>query len=126
MGPRVGAIESMNISDRSKNFELLVGSIFFGLCLAEVALVGIGRYAELTRPKVGGSNRIWERRPLSSEWARHPELGHEIKISFNKFGARAEGPHENQLRKVNVGVFGDSFTENRGMDQRFTLTSLLI
>jgi len=105
-------------------FLLAIFSIFIGLLLAEGIMRIDGRYSDIANTEIGGDLKIWSRSPNSIEYKNHPDLGKKISINFDEFGSRKSkfNPSPN---KAIYGFFGDSFTENRRIENPYTFSELL-
>jgi len=114
---------------------LLINCLVFLLCLicvaigAEIFLRVNGRYADLVSENLVRSRAIWDRPANKTQKFKHPDLGYNVKIVFNDFQSRNhKGINLKDVEKFKgniIGVFGDSFAENRRMNDEFTFTSLL-
>lgn len=97
--------------------------------IAELLLRSDGRYADLVEENLIYSRAIWDRPKNDTQYRSHPDLEYDIEIIFNDFGIRN---HKGVTKKTVlefdgklVGVFGDSMTENRRIEDRFSFTSIL-
>ena len=100
-----------------------------GAIIAEGYLRADGRYADLVDENLVASRAIWDRPVNARQYRKHPDLGYDIEIVFNDFGIRNHrGVSKQSVTEFDgqlIGVFGDSMTENRRIDDRFTFTSIL-
>ena len=111
------------------NFLFLAIFLALGSIAAEIFLRFDGRYSDLTKENLTNSRAIWDRPSNVTQYQKHPDLDYEVKIVFNDFQVRNHhgisvedaGDYQGKL----VGVFGDSFTENRRINDEFTFTTLL-
>ncbi len=111
------------------NLLLLATAGMFSSIAAEIFLRIDGRYADLANENLIRSRAIWDRPANDTQYRKHPDLDYEVEIVFNDFNIRNH--HGVTLKDVEafqgnlIGVFGDSMTENRRIDDEFTFTSLL-
>ena len=108
-----------------KNSTLIVFSVAVSLVIAEVALRMEGRYHGLASQVLVPSPAIWDRPANRIEFHRHPELRVLIEIRFDRDGVRNHYEFSTRDKRNIVGFFGDSFTENRDIEDRFSFTSIL-
>lgn len=107
---------------------LAIAGIFFSV-VAEVFLRIDGRYADLVSENLVRSRAIWDRPANDTQYRKHPDLDYDVEIVFNDFSIRNH--HGVTVTDVEafqgnlIGVFGDSMTENRRIDDEFTFTSIL-
>ncbi len=107
---------------------LLIASLFFS-AVAEIFLRVDGRYSDVVNEDLIRSRAIWDRPANDVQHRKHPDLDYEVEIVFNELGIRNH--HGVTLADIQeydggiIGVFGDSMTENRRIDDEFTFTSLL-
>ena len=113
----------------TKNLALVTVSILIAVFASELILRSMGRYTDVANIEIGGSNKIWDRPPNHTYYERHPDVvpfgERTVQVSHNAFGARVSSESDNRLGSFNIGVFGDSFTENRGMKNEFTFVSVI-
>ncbi len=109
----------------AKNFALVVASILVSLALFEIVLVLTGTYKELASQDLRLSPAIWERPRNAVERHRHPDLKVPIEIVYDDDGVRNHDRVSTSAKRNIVGFFGDSFTENRRIENRFTFVRLL-
>ena len=108
-----------------RNLSLVFASCFLGVLTAEGFLRICGRYNGIAGIEIGGTNKIWERTPLSEIISRHPDTNDRLIRSFNSFGAKVANKKDNKIGEFNVGVFGDSFTENSRLENSFSFVHFL-
>lgn len=107
---------------------LVIASILFSI-VGEIVLRIDGRYADLVSENLIPTRAIWDRPANDTQYRKHPDLDYEVEIVFNELGIRNH--HDVTLKDVDnfqgelIGVFGDSMTENRRIDDEFTFTSIL-
>lgn len=107
-----------------KNLSLVFCSILIGLTIFEFSLRIHGRYTSQVSQSVGGVDTIWTRSANSEEFSVHPSLGKKLTLKYDQYGSRVTEPVRD-LKSTVVGLFGDSFTENRYIENKFTLTTIL-
>ena len=85
-----------------------------------------GRYNDQVNLRIDevNTNKVWTRASNSKETRKHPDLDHDIDIIFDQIGAR-KSDFVKENKKSIAGVFGDSFTENRRIDNEFSFTEIL-
>ena len=111
-----------------RNLGLLLVSCLAGLLLCEASLrLFYPKYAPLAEARARfDTMRIWARIPNDRASHLHPDTGSMHTLHHNNLALRQ---HRNfspaDLTAVNVGVFGDSFVENRGIDAPYSLTEPL-
>ena len=112
--------------DFFKSTFIVVVSSLLSLFAAEGLLRLDGRYQVQASAagSVTNSNKIWTRGENTSYASKHPDLGYKIEVQFDKFGSR-ESKYSSRESEFNVGVFGDSFVENRRILNEFTFTEML-
>jgi hypothetical protein len=104
---------------------LVFFSIALSLVVAEVVLWIDGRYHDLASHRLIISKAIWEPPANRIEVRKHPDLSRFIEIHFDNEGVRNHSESSTRDKRNIIGFFGDSFTENRRVDDRFSLTSIL-
>jgi len=111
------------------NFLFLGIFLAAGIAVTEIFLRYDGRYDDLVNENLVRTRAIWDRPRNVTQYRKHPDLDFEVEIRFNDFRIRNHQgitlhDVENYQGKL-IGVFGDSMTENRRIDDKFTFTSLL-
>ncbi|MGI9286195.1 MAG: hypothetical protein ACR2P1_12475 [Pseudomonadales bacterium] len=100
-----------------------------GAAASEIYLRFDGRYADLVNENLIRSRAIWDRPANATQYRKHPDLDFDVEIIFNDFNIRNhQGVSLQDVQEYKgklIGVFGDSMTENRRVDDRYTFTSLL-
>jgi hypothetical protein len=108
-----------------KNSALIIFSIALCLGFVEVSLRMDGRYHNLADQILQPSPAIWEA-PANGVWfSKHPDLHVPIKLRFDRDGVRNHSELSTSEKQKIIGFFGDSFTENSQIEDRFTFTSIL-
>ena len=112
-----------------RNLCLLLGSCAVGLLLCEGSLrLFYPKYEPLAKARYRfDMMRLWARNPNDRAKHSHPDTGSWHVLHHNNLALRQ---HRNfgaadLAFATNVGVFGDSFIENRGMDAPYSLTEPL-
>lgn len=109
-----------------KNSLLFVISLIIGLLIAEGFFAVAGRYNDLVSGGLQASNSTIWTRPLSIQQQHtHPDLNYTVDISFDAFGVRNHSGVRITEFKRPVGLFGDSFTENRRIEDAYAISSQL-
>jgi hypothetical protein len=104
---------------------LILLSIVLALGAAEGALALLGRYDDAVARTLVPADTIWERPPDTVQFQKHPDLDYNVRVVFDHQGVRNEGPVQTAEKKHILGFFGDSFTENRRVDDELSFTSIL-
>lgn len=111
------------------NLLLLTIFLMFGAVVGEVYLRYDGRYADLVNANLIRSRAIWDRPANVTQYRKHPDLDINVEIIFNDFNIRNhQGISLQDVEEYQgnlIGVFGDSMTENRRVEDKYTFTSLL-
>ena len=109
------------------NLSLVLGSVIVGLALLEVYLNITGRYDSLVNgSSVANGTTIWSTALNKTVYKDHPDLGYPVKEVLDNYGARNEGARYVPGKNGSViGIFGDSFTENRNVEEQYTFVDLL-
>ena len=112
-----------------RNLCVLLVACLVGLFLCEGSLrLFYPKYAPLAEARTRFDTlRIWARIPNDRAEHPHPDTGSVHALHHNNLGLRQ---HRNftaadLATAINVGVFGDSFVENVGMDAPYSLTEPL-
>jgi len=108
-----------------KNLLLVIGSVLFSLAAFELFLFATGTYQELASQQLEPSPAIWERPRNAIEQHRHPDLKIPIEIVYDDDGVRNHDRKTTAEKRDIVGFFGDSFTENRRVENRFGFVRIL-
>ena len=108
-----------------KNLGLVIGAVVLSLAAVEAGLWAAGSYDELASQRLRPSPAIWERPRNAIEAHRHPDLKRPIEVVYDDDGVRNHGPVATSGKSRIIGFFGDSFTENRRVEDRFSFTSIL-
>ena len=109
----------------SQNLALTIFAVIFSLVGAEIALRLDGRYHDLASRELIPSPAIWEPIANQIEYVKHPDLGVPLEIRYDKDGVRNHSEPSTSEKRNIVGFFGDSFTENRRVENRYSFTSIL-
>ena len=112
-----------------KNSCLLLVSCAIGLSLCEVSLrLFYPRYQDLAEAQFEkDALRIWARIPNLRDSSAHPDTRLSHSLLYNNFGLRQHRDFREAdlAAAVNIGFFGDSFTENTGMAAPYSFTEPL-
>ena len=108
-----------------KNLALIVFTAAASLVIAEVALRMEGRYHDLASQVLVPSLAIWDRPANQIDFGRHPDLTVPIEVRFDRDGVRNHSEPSTRDKQNIIGFFGDSFIENRRIEDRFSFTSIL-
>ncbi len=112
----------MRIAANSITF---LAAIFMSLVGIETYLFVFGWYDDLISNRPAPSEALWERSPNTIEHRKHPDLDTQIEIIFDADGIRNHNEATTSDRQEILAFFGDSFTENRAVLDKYTFTSLL-
>ena len=107
-----------------KNISTILISIVIALLIFEALLQVVGRYTSQASQTIGGKPTIWSRSANSQESGFHPDLSKKITILFDQYGSRVT-EKVTKLEANTVAFFGDSFTENRRIENRYTFSQIL-
>lgn len=111
------------------NLLVFIISMLLATVAAEIYLRADGRYADLVNENLVPSRAIWDRPANTIQHRKHSDLGYKVEIKFNEFQIRNHhGLTLNDVEEYQgklIAAFGDSFTENRRIEDRFTFTTLL-
>lgn len=113
------------IKNGIKNLALVLLSILAAVLVAEAALWMTGSYSDLATASLKPSNTVWTRPARMRDTVRHPDLDHRVLNVFDAAGVRNHSGKLLQEFTHIIGFFGDSYTENRRLEDRYTVTSLL-
>ena len=119
---RSGVLHVKNIL---KNSALMLIATILSLGVAEGALRMEGRYHDLASQVLIPSRAIWERPTNWIQFGPHPDMGIPIEIRWDRDGTRNHSESSTRDKRNIIGFFGDSFVENRGVEDRFSFTSVL-
>lgn len=109
-----------------KNLILLFFSTFLVLLFFEFILELNGKYINLKNSKLVSSYSIYSRPLNSFQKYKHPDLDYIIKNYFDSDGVKNYFNDTITSKKKNiVGIFGDSFSENIGVDPDFEFSNIL-
>jgi hypothetical protein len=108
-----------------QNATLVVLGSVAGLLIVEAILVFDGRYQSLVTQKLVPAAALWERPTDTIEQQNHPDLKISDEIKFDSDGVRNHSAVRTSQKRNIIGFFGDSFTENRRLQDRFAFTTLL-
>jgi hypothetical protein len=111
----------------AQNTIVMTLSIALGLFLMEVILRIDGRYHDLaSQPRdLVYSPAIWERPVDMVAFKKHPDVNALIEIRTDSDGVRNHSEIPTDRKRNIIGFFGDSFVENRRIEDRFSFTSIL-
>lgn len=111
------------------NLCLLLVSCVVGLSLCEVSLrLFYPKYLHLAEAQFHHhATRIWARIPNSRDWMSHPDTGVPHSLYHNNLALRQhrDFSEADLAAATNVGVFGDSYTENIGLAAPYSFTEPL-
>jgi hypothetical protein len=109
-----------------KNLILLFFSIFLIFFIFEFILELNGKYKNLKSSKLISSYSIYSRPFNSFQKYKHFDLDYIIKNYFDLDGVKNYPNDTITSKKKNiVGIFGDSFSENIGVDLDFEFSNIL-
>ncbi|WP_440643265.1 hypothetical protein [Candidatus Pelagibacter sp. HIMB123] len=108
-----------------KNLILLASSILIIIFLLEFYLKFFGKYQNLTKHNLSPSEAIYERSHSSNHNYKHPDINYIIQNYYDVDGVKNFEKTPTSSKKKIVGMFGDSFTENIGVDKEFEYSNIL-
>ena len=103
----------------------LLLSVLVSLALAEGILAVLGKYDDLVNHQLVPSNALWEPWADTIDTFDHPDLTTGIVNKFDSDGVRNSDPITTSRKSNIIGIFGDSFTHNRQVNEDWTFTSIL-
>ena len=122
-------VDGASIRRTAVNLLLLLVSCAAGLALCELSLrLFYPTYRDLAEAQLHfHARRIWAHTPNSRDRASHPDTRVTHSLHHNNLALRQ---HRNfsaadLAAATNIGVFGDSFTENRGLPVHYSFTEPL-
>ena len=111
------------------NLCLVFVSCVVGLALCEVSLrLFYPKYRHLADARFRSDTvRIWARTPNARGWSSHPDTGLSHSLHHNNLALRQHRDFSatDLAAAINVGFFGDSFTENEGIAAQHSFTEPL-
>ena len=107
------------------NILLFLFSFIFILLLIEVILRFSGVYKDLTKTKLQPSISVFERPENTKIDFFHPDLKNYHSIYYDHDGVKNHNGKFTKDKKKIIGFFGDSFTENVGVKQKYDLVNIL-
>ena len=108
-----------------KNLFLLFFSILIPFIFLELILFYFGKYQNLTKHNLSPSEAIYERSHSSIHYYKHPDLNYIIKNYYDQDGVKNNQKKITSEKKNIIGFFGDSFTENVGVNKDFEYSNIL-
>ena len=122
-------VNGASIRSTAVNLCLVLVSCAVGLALCEVSLrLFYPRYRHLAEAQSrSDAMRIWARTPHSREWRNHPDTDVPHSFNHNNLALRQHRDfNEADLASAtNIGVFGDSFTQNTNIPVQYSFTEPL-
>jgi len=106
---------------KTKNFLLLLLSIFLTLILLEIFLIFSKSYNHVVTNNLIRSNTIWTNQENSQIFYMHPDLNYPVQNNYRKFGVKANFKIDKDFSYW--GFFGDSMTDNRRIDYEYNFSS---
>jgi len=100
-------------------------SLLAAVAIVEAGLAINGRFNYLVASMAADADAIWALPTGTRLSVPHPDLKVTIEERLDDQGVRNHAPVPTARKSNIIGVFGDSFTENRYLDDQFTLTTLL-
>jgi hypothetical protein len=122
---QAAAISIIRMNNILKNSALMLVAIILSLGVAEGALRMEGRYRDLASQMLIPSPAIYDRPANQIEFDVHPDLNVVTEIRFDRDGVRNHSEPSTRDKRNIIGFFGDSFVENRRIEDSFSFTSLL-
>lgn len=109
----------------NSRFAAVLLSLLAAVAIVEAALAINGRFNYLVASMAADADAIWALPTGTRLSVPHPDLKVMIEERLDEQGVRNHGPVPTARKSNIIGVFGDSFTENRYLDDQFTVTTLL-
>ena len=110
---------------RSKNLLLFLSTTIFILILLELTLIIIGNYSKLTKTNLKPAISVFERPQDEILEFKHPDLNTKHYFYYDQNGVKNTNKVTTSNKKNIIGFFGDSFTENVGVQEKFDLVNIL-
>ncbi len=108
-----------------KNFFLLLISILIPFIILEIALIFFGKFQNLTNQNLIPSETLYERSVSSSLYYKHPDLDYTIQSNYDRDGVKNNKTVSTSEKKNIIAFFGDSMTENVGVNTKFEFSNIL-
>ena len=108
-----------------KNFFLIFSSITFILILLELVLMISKTYSQLTKTNLKPALSVFERPKNATLEFEHPDLNTKHYFYYDQDGAKNSRKIRTKNKKNIIAFFGDSFTENVGVSEKFELVNIL-
>ena len=122
-------VKGATIRRTAVNIGLLLTSCLVGLSLCEASLrLFYPKYRHLAEAQFrSDAMRIWARTPHSRNWRNHPDTDVPHSFNHNNLALRQHRDfNEADLASAtNIGVFGDSFTQNANIPVQYSFTEPL-
>ena len=108
-----------------KNFFLLLFSILIPFIFLEIALIFFDKFPNLTNQNLIPSKALYERSISSVHYYKHPDIDYIIQNKYDRDGVKNNKTQTTSEKKNIIAFFGDSFTENVGVDTKFEFSNIL-
>ncbi len=109
----------------SKNLLLFLSTTILILILIELILIINGNYAKLTKTNLKPAISVFERPQDITLKFKHPDLNTEHYFYYDQNGVKSTNKVATTNKKNIIAFFGDSFTENVGVSEKFDLVNIL-
>ena len=100
-------------------------TIAFTLVLLELGLVISGNYSHLTKINLKPAITVFERPQDEILEFEHPDLKTKHYFYYDKNGVKNSSKITTNNKKNIIDFFGDSFTENVGVKEKFNLVKIM-
>ncbi len=108
-----------------KNFFLLLFSILIPFIFLEIALISFDKFPNLTNQNLIPSEALYERSVSSVHYYKHPDLDYIIQNKYDRDGVKNSKTQTTSEKNNIIAFFGDSFTENVGVNTKFEFSNIL-
>ncbi len=108
-----------------KNLFLLFFSILIPFVILEIALIFFGKFQNLTNQNLIPSEALYERSVSSVHYYKHPDLDYIIQNNYDRDGVKNNKTESTSEKKNIIAFFGDSMTENVGVNTKFEFSNVL-
>ena len=108
-----------------RNVILFLASVFFSFLIVEISLRTFGIYSNQANNQLVVSDSIYERPKDSYQKQKHPDINYVITNYYDYDGVKNNTAVTTSKKKNIIAFFGDSFTENVGVDPVFEFSNIL-
>ena len=111
--------------NKIKNFFLIIFGLIASLIIVEIFLIINGKYSELIKKNLKPAISVFERpNNIKLEFV-HPDINTKHYLYYDNDGVKNTSNTSTLLKKNIIGFFGDSFTENVGVHEKYDLVNIM-